>query len=372
MALGALALILGMVIPTHWSFKVATTAFYTVLVLASAALGGFGPGVLSTLLCAAAVAYWVEPPGHFYVEEPAEAFGVALFVASGLIVSGICERMHRAMLVERAARGLAERTARAEREAHEATRRAERAREEMLSLVAHDLRDPLGVIDMNAGLIDRAASANEEVRRRTALQHRTVRRMSRLVRNVLDSSMLEAGELSLDLAVESVEPLFEEAVEEHEPEARAKAVRLEYELACNLPLVRCDHDRIIQVLSNLLGNALRFTPSGGRVWLTADLVDGAVRLCVRDSGAGISPELLPLIFERYSRERRDRGGRTGLGLSIAKAIVERHGGTIQVESEEGVGSTFSFTLPITAPRPTELRPPSSEAHAAPLDTSVRS
>jgi signal transduction histidine kinase len=357
-ALGALALLLGVVIPTHGTIKVAVAGFCTLLVLVSAALGGFGPGLLCSLMCTATVAYWLEPKGAFSIHEPTEVVGAALFLVSGLIVSGISERMHRAMRVERTARRLAEQTAKAEQEAHEAAQQAleagrseKRARTEMLALVAHDLQDPLGVIDLNAGLIERAAEGDEEVRRRAAVLHRTVRRMSRLVRNVLSSSTLEAGGLSLDLAAEPLEPIFAEAIEEHEPESRAKSVRLDYELARDLPLVRCDRDRIIQVLSNLLGNALRFTPSGGHVWLTAEAEQGAIRLSVRDTGAGISADLLPKVFERYSRERRDLGGRTGLGLSIARAIVERHGGTIHVESEEGAGSTFSFTLPVAASRP---------------------
>lgn len=355
-AIGALVLLLGAVIPNQWALKIAVTAAYTMLILVSAALGGFGPGLLCTLLCAASVVYWLEPKGSISIREPAEGVGVVLFGVSGLIVSGICERMHRAMRIERAARSLAERAAGAEQEAHEATQRAlnasrsaERAREEMLAIVAHDLQDPLGVIALSADMIERA-SRPEEVQRRSVVLHRTVRRMSRLVRNLLESSTIEAGKLSLSLAPSSVEQLVAEAVEEHEPDAGAKSVQLDYELAPDLPLVLCDGDRIIQVLSNLLGNALRFTPPGGHVWLTADTVNGAVRLLVHDTGAGIPAELLPRIFERYSRERRELGGRTGLGLSIAKTIIERHCGTIRVESEEAVGSTFSFTLPIAAPK----------------------
>lgn len=360
--LGALGGLLCATLPADWAFKVAVTALLTVLVLVSAVLGGIGPGVLCTLLCTIAVAYWLDPAGSFHVGDPVEVLGVALFFASCLMVSGIAERMHRAMRVERAARGVAEQMARAEQEAHEATQRAlaatqalERTREEMLALVAHDLRDPLGVIDLSAGLIEKAAGTDDEIRRRTAILHRTVRRMSGLVHNVLESSTLETGKLSLALAAVRAESLLAEAVEEHEPEARAKSLQLDYEVDRDVPPVLCDHDRIIQVLSNLVANALRFTPPGGRIHLTAAAMDGHVRFRVRDTGTGISPELLARLFERYSPARRALGGRTGLGLSIAKALVEQHGGTIQVESTVGAGTTFSFTLPIVA-APIDARP----------------
>jgi signal transduction histidine kinase len=357
-----LGLVVAAVLPLLGGAKVPFIAGYTVLIVISAALGGFWPGVLCTLLCAVGVVFWLEPHGTFNIHDPNEVLGTAVLVLSGLVVSGISERMHRAMRFERNARALAEQTRRAEQTAREATQQAleagtsaQRAREEMLGFVAHDLRDPLGVIDLNVGVIEMLAGADEKVQRRTAILRRTVKRMSRLVGALLDSSRLTTGELSIELDVQSVEALFTETVEEHQPEAQRKAVQLDYEIPRDLPMVLCDRDRVLQVLSNLVTNAVRFTPSSGRIQVRASRFDGFVRVSVVDTGAGISVEMLPHVFERYSSERRQMGGRTGLGLSIAKVIVEQHGGTIQVESKQGEGSTFSFTLPIAGLRPGDDR-----------------
>jgi signal transduction histidine kinase len=351
--LGGLGLLFAAVLPLVGSEKVPFIACCTVLILIGAALGGFWPGVLCTLLCVVGVAYWLEPHGTFDISDPDEVWGTGVLFVIGMFLSVISERMHRAMRVERSARLLAEQTSQAEQRAREVTQQAlearvaaEQAREEMLGLVAHDLRDPLGVIDLTVGLIEKLAGADEQVQRRTAILHRTVKRMNRLVNALLDSSRLAAGELSIEVDVQSVEVLFAETVEEHQPEAQLKSVHLDHETPPDLPMLLCDRDRVLQVLSNLVSNAMRFTPSGGRIELRASCSDGYVRVSVSDTGAGISAEMAPHVFERYSRERRQKGGRTGLGLSIAKFVVERHGGTIEVESKEGEGSTFSFTLPI--------------------------
>lgn len=354
--IGVVGLILGVVLPIHGAYKLLFFTSYMVLILVSAALGGFGPGLVCTLLCAAGVAWWLEPQGSFAIDAPAEIFGVLVFVVAGVLVSGISERMHQAMRFERKARQLAEQTAEAERQAREAAQRAaeavrdaQQAREEMLAVVAHDLRDPLAVIELNAKLIEHVAGADGQIQRRTMILHRTVQRMSRLIRDLMASTSIAAGKLSIDRSPESVEALLAETVEEHEPEAAAKSIALDYETAGELPRVPCDRDRVLQVLSNLVANAVRFTPPHGRVRIRAEARDGFVCVSVRDTGVGVSPGMLPFIFQPYSRERRTEGGRTGLGLSIAKAVVERHGGEMEVESKQGEGSTFTFTLPIAAP-----------------------
>ena len=258
----------------------------------------------------------LEPQGSLVIDEPAEIFGTGVFVLSGLIVSAISERMHRAMRFEREARLLAEQTTRAEQVAREATQRAleagrsaQRAREEMLALVAHDLQDPLGVIDLTAGLIERLAGADEQVRRRTAVVHRTVQRMSRLVREPAGARACSTRASCRSISTPSRwSRSSRETVEEHEPEAQAKSVRLDHQVPRGLPLVVCDRDRVLQVLSNLVTNAVRFTPPGGRVELRAGALDGFVRVSVSDTGRGISAEMLPKVFERYSRERRRHGG----------------------------------------------------------------
>ena len=136
-----------------------------------------------------------------------------------------------------------------------------------------------------------------------------------------------------------------EVLETLEPLAVAKSLRLLSELAPGLA-IRCDHDRVIQLFSNLIGNAIKFTPEGGVITVRAVPEGEVVRFSVVDTGPGISADELPHVFDRYYQAQRKNRDGIGLGLSIARGIVEAHGGRIWVEAEEGKGSTFSFTLPL--------------------------
>jgi signal transduction histidine kinase len=153
----------------------------------------------------------------------------------------------------------------------------------------------------------------------------------------------------------SVRHVLEPALEMQRPLAEEKsiALALEYDPAFDreMPLVRADQERVARVFANLIGNALKFTPDGGRVVLRAEGAGAEVRFSVSDNGSGISPEQLPHVFDRFWQARHARRGGAGLGLAIAKAIVEAHRGRLWVESRVGAGSTFSFTLPVAAPRP---------------------
>jgi signal transduction histidine kinase len=142
-------------------------------------------------------------------------------------------------------------------------------------------------------------------------------------------------------------------------QAREKEVTLKFEVAADLPQVQADEQRIAQVLFNLISNALRHTPVGGTITISAELREDRILVSVRDTGAGISPEDLPQVFERFYRADRSRAratGGSGLGLTIAKQIVEAHGGQIWAQSWLGAGSTFAFSLPLSAP---PSPPPSS-------------
>jgi signal transduction histidine kinase len=371
---GVSAIFVGAMLASHWRFRLPFITLYTVLIIVSTSLGGLWPGMISTLLCAAATAFWVHPARSFHIEDPMDAAAVVMFLVVGASISALGEKMHRAMQFERTARALAEQTAEGEQAARALAEQAvaiERsmrlAKAEMLAIVAHDLRDPLSVIDLNAGMIDRTAAASdaigETVRRRTAILHRTVRRMNRLIHDLLDSAIIDTGGLSLDLAPESVQALVMETMEIYEPDADAKFIQLVHEMPGELPPVLCDHDRVLQVLSNLMVNALKFTPTGGRIDLQVSQLDRFVQFRVIDTGPGIDPARLPNLFERYSREHRKKGGGTGLGLHIARALVEAHGGTLRVESKAGAGSKFSFTLPIAAGAG-RATTPSAAAHPA--------
>jgi signal transduction histidine kinase len=232
---------------------------------------------------------------------------------------------------------------------YQAAQHATKVRDEVLGIVAHDLRSPLNSISLWTQLVERLlqklGSADLQTRSQEALGSiaSACRRMSRLIQDLLDVARLEAGRLSVTMSLQTPASLLREAIDQASPEATGFQLHLEAPEAA--PPVLADRDRILQVFSNLLGNALKFTPAGGEIWVGARVEGEQVRFHVRDTGPGIPPESLAHIFDRFwQANRTDRRG-AGLGLSIAKGIVEAHGGTIQVESEPGRGSTFSFTLP---------------------------
>ncbi len=230
---------------------------------------------------------------------------------------------------------------------HEAEQ-ATRARDEILAVVAHDLRNPLNTVMMAAGLMLETSSPERPAeRRQVEIVRRAADRMNRMIQDLLDVKRMESGRLGLEAKPETVAGLVGDTMEMLRPLAEGSSIRLESHVAPNLPRVLADATRISQVLSNLVGNAVKFTPREGVITITADGLDAEVRFSVIDTGAGIPAEQLPHIFGRFWQARTsDRRG-IGLGLAIAKGIVEAHRGRIWVESSVGLGSTFYFTLPTT-------------------------
>jgi PAS domain S-box-containing protein len=228
-----------------------------------------------------------------------------------------------------------------------AAEHATRARDEMLGVVAHDLRNPLNTIAMGASLLSELIPpAQASLRKQAEIMSRAADRMNRLIQDLLDVRRIESGRLVLEPRPASPSALVADAVEMLRPLASAASLALETEVTSESPAVLADTARVQQVLSNLVGNAIKFTPAGGRVVLRAEsLARSEVRFAVADTGPGIPPENLPHVFGQYWQGRRtDRRG-IGLGLAIAKGIVEAHGGRIWVESQLGSGSNFYFTLP---------------------------
>jgi signal transduction histidine kinase len=229
-----------------------------------------------------------------------------------------------------------------------AAQRANHARDEVLNVVSHDLRNPLSAISMCVRALQDSAPGDETTRAELRMTiTESVEAINRLIQDLVDVASIERGKLSLER--ESADPgrIVDRAVHMFSVEAESHGIALAREVGDALPMVHADEARIVQVLSNLVRNALKFTPDGGRIALRADLHEGQVRFSVSDTGSGIDPSLHQRIFDRYwhaSAGARKRG--TGLGLSIAKGIVEAHGGRISVESEVGKGSTFSFRIPV--------------------------
>jgi signal transduction histidine kinase len=215
----------------------------------------------------------------------------------------------------------------------------------LLGVVSHDLKTPLNVILLTLELLRRNKSLDEPARHGLAAIERTARRMARLIRDLLDLASLQAGKLSVEKGATTFANIFREVEESHSSEARAKNIRLEFVRNVRSDRVVCDKDRIVQVLSNLVGNAVKFTPMNGHVAVQCSELEDEFLVVVQDDGPGISADDLPHIFDRFWRADRASALGTGLGLSISKGLVEAHGGSIYAESEPGKGSTFSFSLP---------------------------
>lgn len=232
---------------------------------------------------------------------------------------------------------------------HTRVNRSVRMREQILGIVSHDLRNPLGVIDMAGQVLlgTESVAADPFALAQTERILRAAERMARLIRDLLDMSSVQAGRLSLERTRCELSSILAEAVEAHADSAREKGVSLELDLAIDGVVMSCDRDRIIQVLGNLLGNAIKFSPSGGRVVLHAEREGPEVLLSVRDEGPGIAPEDHPRVFDPYWHKDKGKRG-TGLGLFISKGIVSAHGGRIGVHSRLGAGSTFWLTLPLAS------------------------
>jgi signal transduction histidine kinase len=220
------------------------------------------------------------------------------------------------------------------------------ARDQVLSVVAHDLRNPLAAILMQARLLGRRQGQPERRSRRPGdTIERAATRMNRLIQDLLDVTRLEAGPLSIARDRVPGGQVVVDAVESQRRLAASAGLSFEVDVDPALPDVWADRDRLLQVLENLLGNAIKFTRRGGHITAGAASAGAAVLFWVSDSGAGIATEHLPQLFERFWQADKRRRHGAGLGLPIVKGIVEAHGGRVWVESTLGEGSTFFFTIP---------------------------
>lgn len=230
----------------------------------------------------------------------------------------------------------------------EAARQATRIRDEVLSMVSHDLGNPLAAVSMAAGRIESRLEEvdDERISRLVEMIRSATDSMERLIEDLLDVGGIETGRhFGVERRPEAVPALLGAAVERLRSRAEAKEVGFELDPADAVPEVMVDRERVLQVMSNLLSNALKFSESGTTVRVGAATEDGAVRISVRDRGVGMSEEEMEHLFDRFWQARRHRRAGAGLGLTITREIVEAHGGRIWAESREGEGSTFHFTLP---------------------------
>jgi signal transduction histidine kinase len=242
-----------------------------------------------------------------------------------------------------------------EREATDANLMDERAdadtivdmRDDFLAIVSHDLRSLLNGLSLSAQVLleDAPADAAGDLARKCAkTSQRLVSRMSRLVNDLLDMASIEAGKVALLIEANDVADVVRDTLEAFEPLAAAKGVALSAEAKLIPCVYRFDAGRVLQVLANLVSNAIKFTPSGGRISLSIERESNDLHFALSDTGIGIPEDALPGVFEKFKQVAKDRRG-LGLGLYISKGIVQSHGGRMWAESQLGAGSTFHFTIP---------------------------
>jgi signal transduction histidine kinase len=288
-------------------------------VMLAAWFGGFGPGMLSVTLSTLALGhFWTEPWSGFHINSD-----LILFFFVSVAVCELVESLHLAR-------------------SHADDSR--RAHERVMEVVVHDLRNPLTAIKATSEALQNSPDLEASVHRRLNIIDRAASRMESLIRDLVEAAQVEHGELRITMQKEDAPSIVEEAIELQTPQARERGVMLESNGAVGTILVNGDRNRLLQVLGNLIGNALKFTPEGGRITVRIDATaDGGdlVRFVVADTGSGIKPEHLPHVFEQYWKA--DSRG-TGLGLYIARSIVHAHGGEIGVTSEPGRGAAFFFTV----------------------------
>jgi signal transduction histidine kinase/CheY-like chemotaxis protein len=255
---------------------------------------------------------------------------------------------------------------------YQQAQQATRARDDVLGIVSHDLRNPLNTINMSASfLLDLIGSAGlmipggdqggppVSLTAKLNIVVRAVRRANSLIEDLLDVTRIDSRRLAVDQTMVDAQVLMDEALLDLVPLATEAGIGLAHGWEGNPSRIPADRKRIYQVFSNLVGNALKFTPKGGRIDVRGVMSGGDATFTIADTGAGIPAENLPHLFDRFWQARETRRAGAGLGLYIAKGIVEAHGGRLWVESTVGTGTTFTFTLPLVVPATSAVQIPAA-------------
>ena len=319
-------------------------------VMASALGGGTGPGLLATALSGLAIFGATHFLASIFAIPPVNAgdevvrLVIFLFVATGIsLLAGARQRAER----ERDLLLVRERNARAEAEA------ANGAKDRFLAAVSHELRGPLAPILSWASLLRRTTGCDETIRRALDVIERNAKSQARLVDDLLDVSCIVAGKLRLETRPTNLVPIVDAAIATVASAADAKHIDLQAAIDPDTGLVWADPDRLLQIVWNLVSNAVKFTPEHGHVSLHLTRVGPHAELVVADTGPGIPRELLPHVFEPFwqAEPHSHRRGGLGLGLTIVRELVELHGGTVVAQSRDaGHGTIFRVTIPLMGTR----------------------
>ena len=234
---------------------------------------------------------------------------------------------------------------------HDQVRTSVQARDDMIGIVSHDLRNPVNAVKMLTGVMlgrDGADRFAPETLEYAGVMRQAAEQMDALIMDLLDVTRVEGGRLAVNAQPVDAEELISDSLRTLAPVAEGKGLKLKLKAPDDLPLVRADSERISQALSNLVGNAIKFSPAGSEILIRVVVLDAEVMISVTDAGHGMTSEQLAHAFDRFwQSSRTDRQG-AGLGLAITKGIIDAHGGRIWAESAPGIGSTFYFTVPIAS------------------------
>jgi signal transduction histidine kinase len=312
--------------------------------IAVALYAGVGPATVCSLIALLAVlTAWRGGWGASSALRIGDAWTLAMFVLSATLIMVIAARLRSAEQRRSVLLAL-------ERQAREEAERAGRMKDEFLATLSHELRNPLSAIVGWAQVLHTQPLPPQVVRGLEVIE-RNARAQTRIIDDLLDMSRIAAGMTRLDLRSVDLQKIVDSAILPIQPAAHAKGIKIEKVADASLGLTSCDPDRLQQVISNLLTNAVKFTPQGGWIEVRVEQRHPHAEISVRDSGIGIEPAFLPFVFDRFrqadSSSTRQHTG-LGLGLSICKQLVELHGGTIRASSEgNGKGATFTVRLPLS-------------------------
>jgi signal transduction histidine kinase len=299
---------------------------YLAAVMISAWYGGLGPGLFATGLAAATLSYFFLPPLYSLLNDDQSNLRLGLFMFAGVVIVLLNELKARLETY---------------------LRQQNRMKQECMAVLAHELRTPLSTILHAVATMRLCRPQDHAMLEASRLIERQARKLAQLTNDLLDLTRVELGKVRLCKELLDVRGAILQAIETTRPLIDNANHQLEVSLP-NEPLwLEADPVRFEQIMVNLLGNAAKYTPPGGQIWVSAERGDGMVRVGVRDNGIGIDPKVLPRVFDLFVQAEEGARGGLGIGLSLVRRLVELHGGSLMARSEGlGKGSEFILTLPV--------------------------
>ena len=310
------------------------TSFAILTVILSAIYGGKGPATVDTLITSIGLDYFFAEPYFKVFNTISSVSRIVIYMSVGYLTASLVESLKMSLLISR--------TQKLEVEVEK------KARENVLGVVSHDLRSPLASVIMNADLLLRGINSGKVPASSSKIVNNiknSAYRMNRLIEDLLDAVKVEAGQFKMDKSECDIAEVVQTSIEESTAAANNKNIVIKTNFADTPHCVSCDQARIIQVINNLLGNAIKFSPNDSEVNVSIVDHEHEIIIRVKDQGPGISREDINYLFDRYWQAKTTAHKGTGLGLFISKSIIEQHDGDIRVHSHLGEGAFFDVHLP---------------------------